>query len=552
MSRQKNQEGFSLLEMVVAMGILIVLVIGGILFYRGINQNSKEAAVQQAAKSVYTGAVANQSDNDGSTTPSSAAKEYNESQKDTITVDGVDRPVIYVTVDEFTDGGLKVKAVYGDDEAEHIIDTSRSTDTPVVTDPNEEPIVNTVSNFTYQCDRTITGRLPFINVAEGTTVTVFGSDGSEQKVNYVEANSIDMSTMDSSFDVDGNDEWFSFSWQMGDATGITTPRNISDLVEMKAGVEYEVIVDGSYEALDTYLTWNTYSNLLSDCLTTVDSFGDGIKSIHRFAGDKLTDVPDTIPSSVTSMRAAFMEAGSLRDPDLGKWTTDNVTDMAFAFSMSDVKVNLNEWTVSKVTNMGGMFEYNESFDSPLNQWDVSNVRNMSSMFKYSKSFNQPLDDWTVSNVKTMNGMFSSASVFDQNIDNWDVSQVERMDSMFDNATVFNQPLNGWKDKTAKVANMKYMFRNASQFNQPLHDWNVSNVTDMTQMFHGANSFNQDISTWDVSNVVQMGAMFGNMSGYHAFNQNLSGWNVQKVTSYHVINANLTEWKAEHMPKIKRW
>jgi type II secretory pathway pseudopilin PulG len=178
MSRQKNQEGFSLLEMVVAMGILIVLVIGGILFYRGINQNSKEAAVQQAAKSVYTGAVANQSDNDGSTTPSSAAKEYNESQKDTITVDGVDRPVIYVTVDEFTDGGLKVKAVYGDDEAEHIIDTSKGGD-PGTQDPGDgevapdpEKLVTDLLRRDYQCDLHFAASYGAVSMANGATPEV--------------------------------------------------------------------------------------------------------------------------------------------------------------------------------------------------------------------------------------------------------------------------------------------------------------------------------------------------------------------------------------------
>ena len=45
-----------------------------------------------------------------------------------------------------------------------------------------------------------------------------------------------------------------------------------------------------------------------------------------------------------------------------------------------------------------------------------------------------------------------------------------------------------------------MFYGCKAFNQDISNWNVSKVTDMTCMFDGCKSFNQDISDWDVSKV----------------------------------------------------
>lgn len=53
-----SDSGFSLLELVVAVGILLVLTVGGLLAYNGITRNARVAAVQSAASEVYTGAVA--------------------------------------------------------------------------------------------------------------------------------------------------------------------------------------------------------------------------------------------------------------------------------------------------------------------------------------------------------------------------------------------------------------------------------------------------------------------------------------------------------------
>lgn len=52
-----NQEGFSLLELVIGVGIMLVLTVGGLLAYNGITANARQASVQRAASEIYDNAV---------------------------------------------------------------------------------------------------------------------------------------------------------------------------------------------------------------------------------------------------------------------------------------------------------------------------------------------------------------------------------------------------------------------------------------------------------------------------------------------------------------
>lgn len=74
-----NNDGFSLLELVVAVGILLVLTVGGLLAYNGITNNARQAAVNNIADEIYTVVSANLSDTDSSTTISSAVENWAES-----------------------------------------------------------------------------------------------------------------------------------------------------------------------------------------------------------------------------------------------------------------------------------------------------------------------------------------------------------------------------------------------------------------------------------------------------------------------------------------
>ena len=68
--------GFSLLELVVAVGILLVLTVGGLLAYNGITDNARTAAVQSAASEVFTSAAAYEADNRTDTNAVDAGTEW--------------------------------------------------------------------------------------------------------------------------------------------------------------------------------------------------------------------------------------------------------------------------------------------------------------------------------------------------------------------------------------------------------------------------------------------------------------------------------------------
>ncbi len=90
-----------------------------------------------------------------------------------------------------------------------------------------------------------------------------------------------------------------------------------------------------------------------------------------------------------------------------------------------------------------------------------------------------------------------------------------------------------------------LFEGREDFNQDISNWNISKVTDMSGMFAGATSFNQDISNWDVSNVSNMMGMFDLAT---SFNQDISNWDVSKVSDMSFMfnhaesfNQNLSGW-----------
>lgn len=76
-----KDDGFSLLELVVAVGILLVLTVGGLLAYSGITDNARQAAVDSAASEVYTAAAAYEADNQASTVAADAGTEWTGSAK---------------------------------------------------------------------------------------------------------------------------------------------------------------------------------------------------------------------------------------------------------------------------------------------------------------------------------------------------------------------------------------------------------------------------------------------------------------------------------------
>jgi beta-mannanase/type II secretory pathway pseudopilin PulG len=73
------ETGFSMLEAVVVVGVLLALAVGGFLSYGPITDNAKNASVRSAASSVYTAVMAAAFDGDSSTNPDDVVRDYNAS-----------------------------------------------------------------------------------------------------------------------------------------------------------------------------------------------------------------------------------------------------------------------------------------------------------------------------------------------------------------------------------------------------------------------------------------------------------------------------------------
>ena len=310
-------------------------------------------------------------------------------------------------------------------------------------------------------------------------------------------------------------------------------------------------------------------------------------------------------SNVTSMVGVFRGCTSFNQ-DIELWNTSKVTNMAYMFYLAtNFNQPLNSWDVSNVTSMSYMFREAYAFNQPLFNWTVSNVTDMAYMFREAYAFNQDISGWDTSSVTNMERLFRQASAFNQDIGGWNTSSVTNMAYMFYFATSFNQNIVGWD--TSMVTNMSAMFQSATVFNQPLNSWNTSSVTDMSNMFRQATAFNQDIGSWDVSNVIflnnmfyltnafnnggstsiqnwyaplciNFNYMFGNAIGFNqpltnlvdtsglsgtctmglmfvnatAFNQNIGGWNVTRVSDMDNMFNTASVFNNGGSPNIQNW
>lgn len=100
---KKNEDGFSLLELVVAVGILLVLTTGGLLAYSGITKNARVSSTQAAASDVLTVAITY--DNEGKNYKKAEEEWMNSANKD-----NKDNPIVNVSSSKDDNGEICVVA----------------------------------------------------------------------------------------------------------------------------------------------------------------------------------------------------------------------------------------------------------------------------------------------------------------------------------------------------------------------------------------------------------------------------------------------------------
>ena len=107
-----------------------------------------------------------------------------------------------------------------------------------------------------------------------------------------------------------------------------------------------------------------------------------------------------------------------------------------------------------------------------------------------------------------------------------VTGITSADSMFSGAANITQFTKAdWFDAaSSNVTSIATMFM-STPFNQDVSGWNMGKVTSMMCAFRNARAFNQNIGNWNVSKV---GTMFEMFRDAKAFNQDIGNWDVGKV------------------------
>lgn len=519
------EDGYSLVELVAAVGLLMLLTsVVGVASYNTINSKQTREAVRLSTQSAYNKALAAVTDYDDETTVAKAlAEPAKEAAQQGITFE-------YLPVDE--DPTKESLCVIGringdvDDEYTYKIGPENCVSTASKGLPPAEDQTlpdytkaEEITRISYICDGTGTrnARLNIANIEEGTRATLFGDDQSIIPVEFSAASA-------------KNSEI-----KYRDSKKSPTIENVSDTFEIKKGVEYELVVDGRFDNIGTLQHGSSGTSLdMTDCMTKISELGkdNGVKEISSFEAKKFAEI-DTVqlPSTVTSIRYMF-DSAPIDDPDVSSLSTGNITDMRGTFyGAKNFNKPLSNWETAKVTDMSYMFKdaskFNQHLNTSGNRWNTIKVDNMGYMFSGASSFNGTMNSWNVSTVRNMKAMFEEADNFNQDISAWSTVNVKNMARMFYGADKYNKPLtNKWN--TAKVETMESMFEDAKSFNQILANWDTSSVTTMRSMFKNATSFNRPVNSWAIDQVLDMSYMFNNAT---SFNQSISDWRTRQTLNF---------------------
>lgn len=390
--KYRLESGFSMLEAVVVVGVLLALAVAGFISYGPITQNAKIAKVKSAASDVYTAVTVAQIDGDSNTSALGVIDDYNASNQE-IRTEIRESGVAYnpesssTNYEPKSDHDFCVRAIKINDES--IFAENGNCGNEALNGPSGTPTASpagyvdpnpTQTILTYRCDDTTTGWLPWQTNLNGKE-----------------------------------------TWDDGSSATTYTNADYSNDKTLTAGITYKVVFDGTYQKF-------TSDSNLRKCLISMDHWGSNTGVTSAYSGFwyayKLTTVPDHIPSTIVNMTGLFYGASNFNQ-NINSWDVSNVRNMSAAFSAA-TKFNqpLDKWNISNVEQTSDMFNGATAFNQPLNSWNVSKVWHSGWMFKNATSFNQPLDKWNFTKIRFMDYMFNNASSFSQDISSWNVASIE--------------------------------------------------------------------------------------------------------------------------------
>ena len=171
----------------------------------------------------------------------------------------------------------------------------------------------------------------------------------------------------------------------------------------------------------------------------------------------------------------------------------------------------------KATTMYCMFDDCKSLeDIDVSHFDTANVENMAQMFSCCRAINNlDLSNFNTSKVFTMFAMFDSCQALSNlNVSNFDTTRVKYMGCMFKDCKNL-QNLNISSFNTSKVCTMQYMFADDIKLtNLDLSSFNTSKVTSMYYMFAYTGMSTIDLSNFDTINCTDFEGMFYGTSKYY--------------------------------------
>jgi surface protein len=381
---RRLETGFSMLEAVVVVGVLLALAIAGFFAYGAITQNAKKAAIKDAADKVHTAVLVADTDGNANTKPEDVIDGWNVSTDQTF-------------VELLKDSSGKVKRANGDFCVE-------ATNLPA----------RDVKQRAGSCDDALPG-------AGGDN----GGNNGGGTAPIVDTSAVMRSTWNTSLEgcsiltlpltgnVDATINWGDGVIEPYTRSGASNLGYFETLPSHQYSTSgpTEITITGTFDGWQGW-DWSDYSNWPTvvhadntwskNCITDVNSWGDATNTQSLsggfFESSSIKSVA-RIPSTVNDLGDIFNSSNF--NGDVSGWDTSNVTYMGSAFAYSPFSGDISKWNTSQVTSMSSMFQSASNFNSNISNWNVSNVNNMYSMFKDTKAFNTDVSGWNVSKVISM-------------------------------------------------------------------------------------------------------------------------------------------------------